>query len=116
KVFFGFFKKAVAQVSARNVFAFFSKKWRIVDRKQHAHRRFVNGDRSETFRVFKIGDGIANIKEIDSTDRTEVAATDFLHFFFAHYGISVLYIYSCFQYRTISLQQRNRLVGYDLTS
>ena len=70
-------------VARRHVFSLLAEERRVVDRKQHAHRRFVDCDRFQRLRIFEIADRIADLEPFDADQRANLAAFDPLDFGFA---------------------------------
>ena len=62
-----------------NVLPFPTEKWRIINGKQHAHRRLVDSDRFQRFRIFEITDRIADLKSVNPDQRTDLSALDRIH-------------------------------------
>ncbi len=62
-----------------DVLAFATEERRIVDREEHAHRRFVDGDGFERFGILEIADRVADLEALDADQRANLAALDALH-------------------------------------
>src|SRR5690606_41995291 len=59
------FFKSFLNVAGSNKFSIFPEERRIVDSEKHTHRWLINCDGFQGFRVFRIGNGIANFKTLD---------------------------------------------------
>ena len=53
--------------------AIFPEERRIVDRKQHRHRRFVDSDRRQRFRIIGISNRLTDFETFHTDNRTDIA-------------------------------------------
>ena len=71
--------EALLDVARSDEFAVLAEEGRIVDREQHAHRRFVDGDRFERFGVLVIADRVADLEAFDAYQSADFAALHLVH-------------------------------------
>ena len=62
QVLLEFFLQTFVDVTRCTELTFLTKERRIVNGKKHRHRRFVNGNSGKRFWIFKVRDGVANLK------------------------------------------------------
>ena len=60
-------------MTAGDVFAVLARERAVVDGKYHRQCRFVDIDRGQCFRMFRIGDGLADVDVFETGDRDDVA-------------------------------------------
>ena len=61
-----------------DILALAAEKGRVVDRKQHAHRRLIDRERLERLGIFVIADRVADLEALDADQRADFAAIDAL--------------------------------------
>ena len=59
---------------------FFPEKGGIVDGEDHAHRRLVNGDGRQGFRIFRVGDRVADLKTLQAVKGANLTGFHHLRF------------------------------------
>ena len=84
QILFHFLHQPIAQVARSDEFSVLTEERRIVNRKQHVHRWFINGNAWQCFRLLRIGQGIANVEVFDTDNGTKVTRMHFTHFFLSH--------------------------------
>ena len=83
QVLFQFLFQAFADVAAGYIFTVLAEERRIVDRKEHRHRRFVDGDGRQRFRSFEIGEGVPDLEIVDSRNGANIPRQRLGDFHFA---------------------------------
>ena len=66
-----------------DVFAVLAEERRIVDREKHRHRRFVDGDRGQRFRILVVADRIADFESVDADQGADFTAGHCIDLFLA---------------------------------
>ena len=59
-----------------DILSLFPEERRVVDSEEHRHRRFVDGNRRQRFRILYITDSVTYLKLIQSDDSTDVTTVD----------------------------------------
>ena len=67
-------------MSGSNEFSIFAEERRVIDGKEHTHGRLINSYSRQCFRIFKVGNGIANIKTFQTSNGTDVTCLYALYF------------------------------------
>ena len=68
QVFLCLFEKPLADVAGGDKGSLLACEWRIIDGKEHAHGGFIHTDGRHALRIFKIGNGIANVEILGAED------------------------------------------------
>ncbi len=76
--------QTVVDVAGSNKLAFLAEERGVIDGEEHAHRRLVNGNGRQRFRIFEIADCISNFESFDTYQRTDVTGRYFPHLYTAH--------------------------------
>src|SRR5690606_7304382 len=66
-----------------NKFTFTAKERRVVDSEKHAHRRLIDRDTWQRFRLIRIGDSITNLEVFNTRDGTNFTRIHFSYFYTA---------------------------------
>src|SRR3546814_5624314 len=72
QVFLRFLVEALLKVARRNEFTLFTEERRVVDGKEHVHRRLVDMDDLQLLGVFKVGQGVTDVESFDSNDGADI--------------------------------------------
>ena len=83
KVFLKFCIQALTDVAAGQEVSVFAQERGGVDGEEETHCGFIHGDAFNGIGLLQVGNGVANLKSIHSSDRAEVTAAHVVHFFFA---------------------------------
>ena len=116
EVLFQFLFEAFLYVTGSDELAVLSKERRVVDGEEHAHRRLVDGDWRERFRIFKVCNGITNFKPFDSDNCTDITALHLIDICLSealkdHKLLDFLLLHD-----VVSLAQADLLAGLEATS
>ena len=65
-------------VARGDVFAVLAEEGRAVDREEHRHRGFVDGDGGQRFGILVVADRVANFEAVDAHDGADLAAGNLL--------------------------------------
>ena len=88
-------------MAGSHIFSVLSKKWRVVDSKHHRHRRLVDGNTRQRFRMLHVCHRVADFKPVDSDQCANIARPDALHFFPAHPFKSVQFLDALARHRAV---------------
>ena len=79
KILLEFLVQTILDVSRSHELSVLSEERRVVDREEHAHRRFVDGDRRESFRILDVGNRVADLETVNADNSADVTALDAVH-------------------------------------
>ena len=65
-------------VARGDVFAVLAEEGRVVDREEHRHRGFVDGDGGQRFGILVVADRVADFEAVDAHDGADLAAGNLL--------------------------------------
>ena len=80
KVLVQFFHQTIIYMARCHELAVFPEKRRVIDRKQHRHRRFVDSNRRQRFRIIGIGNRFTDFKTFHTDNRTDITGLDSIYF------------------------------------
>ena len=83
EVFLQLAVEALLDMAGGDVFAVLAEERRIVDREKHRHRRFVDGDRGQRFRILVVADRIADFESVDADQGADFTAGHCIDLFLA---------------------------------
>ena len=89
---------------------------RVVDGKEHRHRRLVNGNGRQRLGVLDVADGVANLKLLESDDGTDVAAVYLLNALVAHTVEGMQFLDFRLLHRTVAVGDRHLLTVLQLAA
>ena len=78
---FNLFEQTVTQVTAGNEFAFTTGKRAVVNVEEHGQSRFVNLDALQSFRIFAVSDGVADVSVLQTDQRNDITCFNLRHFY-----------------------------------
>ena len=84
KILIQLLHQTVVDVAGSNKLTFLTEERRVINGEEHTHRRFINGNRRQRFRIFVIADRISDFESFDTYQRTDVTGRHFLHLYTAH--------------------------------
>jgi len=105
EVLFQFFFQTLFNVTAGHKLSFFTKEWRIVDGEEHAHRWLVNGNRWQRFRIFEVGEGVADFKLFNTVDCADITRYNTFNLAFSETFENVQFFDTTFHHAAIALGQ-----------
>ena len=105
QVFVQLASQTVGYMAGGHILAVAPKERRIVYGKCHRHGRLVDGYAFERLGIEGIGNGIANLKIIETYQRTDVTATGTRHFGASHAFKEVKLLDTLFHYRAVTLAE-----------
>ena len=70
--------EALLDVARGDVFAVLAEEGRVVDREEHRHRGFVDGDGGQRFGILVVADRVADLESLDAHDGADLSAGDLL--------------------------------------
>ena len=76
--------QALLDLTACAVLALLAEEGRVVNGKEHAHRRLVDGNRGQRLGLLKVADGVANLEILQPDDGANVAALHLVDLAVAH--------------------------------
>ena len=59
-------------MTARYKLTFLTKEWRVVNRKEHAHRWLIDSNRWQCFRSRRIGNSFSDFKAFNTNQGTDI--------------------------------------------
>ena len=106
KVLIQFLHQTVVNVTRSHKLTITAEERRIINGEQHTHSRFVNSDRWQCFRVFKVADRITDFKAFDTYQRTDVTGRNFRYLRTSHTFKCMQFLDFGFHKTSITLGQR----------
>ena len=67
-----FFLQAFINMTRSHIFTIFTEERRVIDCKEHRHRRLINGNGRQSFRFQSIGNCLTNLKTFNTDHSTDI--------------------------------------------
>ena len=99
-----------------NELTIFTEERRVVDGKEHRHRRLIDCNRRQRFRLIDVGNSLANLETIDTNHGTDIAGLDGFYFRTAQTFKDIQLLNFRFYHRTVTFAQHNFLAFAQLTT
>ena len=83
EVLLQFAVETILDVARGDVFAVLAEEGRVVDREEHRHRGFVDGDGGQRFGILVVADSVADLESLDAHQGADFAAGNFVRLLLA---------------------------------